>query len=140
MSPVDSLTEQLNQLDLNAESSQTSVQKQNRFTAYHTNYQEQHALVPFQRYGAVIPYDNSFDQVRRRRPRPKVDLDDETTRVWKLLLENINSEGIDGTDDEKMKWWEEERRVFNGRADSFIARMHLVQGIHSYRIVLLLLI
>ncbi|KAI3471982.1 hypothetical protein Pfo_028670 [Paulownia fortunei] len=128
MSPVDSIIEQLNQLDLNAESSQASAERQNVFMAYHTHYQEQHALVPFQRCGAVIPFDSSFDQVRRRRPRPKVDLDDETTRVWKLLLENINSEGIDGTDEEKTKWWEEERRVFNGRADSFIARMHLVQG------------
>ncbi|KAI9086381.1 hypothetical protein K1719_031835 [Acacia pycnantha] len=41
---------------------------------------------------------------------------------------DINSHGIDGTDEEKAKWWEEERRVFRGRADSFIARMHLVQG------------
>lgn len=128
MSPVDSIIEQLNQLDLNAECSQASEEKYNAFIAYHRCYQEQHALVPFQNCGVVVPFDTSFDQVRRRRPRPKVDLDDETTRVWKLLLENINSEGIDGTDEEKTKWWEEERRVFNGRADSFIARMHLVQG------------
>ncbi|KAL0374939.1 UNVERIFIED_CONTAM: DNA glycosylase/AP lyase ROS1 [Sesamum radiatum] len=126
MPSVDSITEQLNQLDLNAESGPASAQMQNVFLAYHTNYDDQHALVPFQTYGAVVPFDSY--QVRRRRPRPKVDLDDETTRVWKLLLENINSEGIDGTDEEKTKWWEEERRVFNGRADSFIARMHLVQG------------
>ncbi|KAL3825806.1 hypothetical protein ACJIZ3_021835 [Penstemon smallii] len=127
MSPIDSITQQLNRLDLNAASSQLSFQKQNELMAYHM-YQEQNALVPYQRGGAVVPFDGSFDQIRRRRPRPKVDLDDETTRVWKLLLENINSEGIDGTDEEKTKWWEEERRVFNGRADSFIARMHLVQG------------
>ncbi|KAK6147135.1 hypothetical protein DH2020_018047 [Rehmannia glutinosa] len=126
-SPVDLIIEQLNQLDLNAEGNQSSAEKQNAFMAYHRHYQLQHALVPFQRGGAVIPFDGSFNQVRRR-PRPKVDLDDETTRVWRLLLENINSEGIDGTDEEKTKWWDEERRVFNGRADSFIARMHLVQG------------
>ncbi|KAJ1419493.1 Permuted single zf-CXXC unit [Sesbania bispinosa] len=41
---------------------------------------------------------------------------------------DINSHGIDGTDEDKAKWWEEERNVFRGRADSFIARMHLVQG------------
>ncbi|KAI3797618.1 hypothetical protein L1987_32878 [Smallanthus sonchifolius] len=63
-----------------------------------------------------------------RKPRPKVDLDDETSRVWRLLLEDINSEGVDGTDEDKTKWWEEERNVFSGRAASFIARMHLVQG------------
>lgn len=38
------------------------------------------------------------------------------------------SEDLEGTDKKKEKWWEEERNVFRGRADSFIARMHLVQG------------
>lgn len=90
---------------------------------------EQHALVPFQKYRAVVPFDSSFDQDKRGRLRPKVDIDDETTRVWKLLLENINSEGIDGTDEENTTRWREERRVFSGRAESFIARMRLVQGI-----------
>ncbi|CAA2989464.1 ROS1-like isoform X1 [Olea europaea subsp. europaea] len=123
-SPIDAIIEQFNQLDLNAKSSK----KHNAFISYHTNYQDQHALVPYQRNGALIPFDSSFNQVKRSRPRPKVDLDDETSRVWKLLLENINSEGIDGTDEEKEKWWEEERGMFRGRADSFIARMHLVQG------------
>ncbi|KAL8526264.1 hypothetical protein ACS0TY_015476 [Phlomoides rotata] len=128
MSLVDSVIEQLKRLNLNAESSQDSERRYNALMVYNGYYSEQRALVPFQHSAAVVPFDASFDQVRRRRPRPKVDLDDETTRVWKLLLENINSEGVDGTDEEKAKWWEEERRVFRGRADSFIARMHLVQG------------
>ncbi|CAA0818864.1 Transcriptional activator DEMETER [Striga hermonthica] len=127
ISPVDSITEQLNKLDLNA-TNETSKEKWNAFKAYHSQYLEKRALVPFQRSGALIPFDGSFDNARRRRPRPKVILDDETTRVWELLLENINNEGIDGTDEEKTKWWEEERRIFNGRANSFIARMRLVQG------------
>ncbi|XP_051130258.1 transcriptional activator DEMETER-like [Andrographis paniculata] len=128
MPSADSIMAQLNRLDLNAESIQWLSQNHNIFTENRTHYQEKHALVPYQRYGAIVPHDGSFDEVRRRQPKPKVDLDDETTRVWKLLLENINSEGIDGTDDENTKRWEEERRVFNGRADSFIARMRLVQG------------
>jgi hypothetical protein len=53
--------------------------------------------------------------------------------VWKLLLLDINHEGVDGTDEDKAKWWEEERNVFRGRAESFIARMHLVQGISARR-------
>nr|AVP26967.1 DEMETER-like DNA glycosylase [Salvia miltiorrhiza] len=125
VSPVDSITDKLSRLDLNAESGVTE-EKYNAF--FRKYYKEQYALVPYQNSGAVVPFDASFDQVRRRKPRPKVDLDDETTRVWRLLLENINSEGIDGTNEENTKWWEEERRVFIGRADSFIARMHLVQG------------
>ncbi|KAG6427490.1 hypothetical protein SASPL_111736 [Salvia splendens] len=125
MSLVDSITDKLSQVDLNVESSITE-EKYNAF--FRKYYKEHYALVPYQNFGAVVPFDASFDQVRRRKPRAKVDLDDETTRVWKLLLENINSEGIDGTNEENTKWWEEERRVFIGRADSFIARMHLVQG------------
>ncbi|KAA8516668.1 hypothetical protein F0562_016826 [Nyssa sinensis] len=100
----------------------------NALVLYNMRYQEQNALVLYRRDGTVIPFEGPFDPVKKRRPRAKVDLDEETNRVWKLLLENINSEGIDGTDEDKAKWWEEERRVFHGRAESFIARMHLVQG------------
>ncbi|GMI65821.1 hypothetical protein HRI_000251400 [Hibiscus trionum] len=120
---VDALLEQFNRLDINREGSTSAYQEQNALVPYIMRYQEQNALVVY-RDGTIIP----FVPTRKRRPRPKVDLDEETTRVWKLLLENINSEGIDGTDEDKARWWEEERRVFNGRADSFIARMHLVQG------------
>nr|ALA55996.1 DNA demethylase [Lonicera japonica] len=102
-------------------------QQQNELMAYNMRYQEANQLVVYQRDGIVVPFEGSSSPVKRRRPRPKVDLDEETTRVWNLLIQDINSEGIDGTE-EKAKWWEEERRVFRGRADSFIARMHLIQG------------
>ncbi|XVF07747.1 hypothetical protein REPUB_Repub06bG0166500 [Reevesia pubescens] len=123
MFSADALLEQFNHLDLNGEGFPIAYQEQNALVPYNMRYQEHNALVVY-RDGTIVP----FGPTRKRRPRPKVDLDDETNRVWKLLLENINSEGIDGTDEEKAKWWEEERRVFHGRADSFIARMHLVQG------------
>ncbi|KAI7741491.1 hypothetical protein M8C21_000187 [Ambrosia artemisiifolia] len=96
--------------------------------AFVPGYHEKNALVVYQHDRSLVPYDGVFNPMKRKKQRPKVDLDDETNRVWMLLLENINSEGIDGTDEDKAKWWEEERRVFRGRADSFIARMHLVQG------------
>ncbi|XP_060201306.1 protein ROS1A [Lycium barbarum] len=112
-SPVDEIAERLQHLDLNRES-------------IHQYQYEQNALVIYQRDGSIVPFSGSF--VRKRRPRPKVDLDDETTRVWKLLLQDINSEGIDGTDEDKAKWWESERGVFHGRVDSFVSRMRLVQG------------
>lgn len=75
-----------------------------------------------------MPFEGAFGQIRKRRPRAKVELDDETTRVWMLLMQDINSEGICGTDKTKAKWWEGERQVFHGRVESFIARMRLVQG------------
>ena len=77
----------------------------------------------------LVPFKGSFDPIKKQHLRPKVDLDEETDKVWKLLLLDINHDGVDGTDEDKAKWWEEERNVFRGRAESFIARMHLVQGI-----------
>ncbi|GAA0141314.1 DNA-binding transcription factor [Lithospermum erythrorhizon] len=112
MSLMDEIIEHLSFLDINAQ----------------TSYPEQNALIVYQRDGTVVPFSNAIIPVRKRKRKPKVDLDDETTRVWNLLLEDIKNEGIDGTDEEKARWWEEERRVFAGRADSFISRMHLVQG------------
>ncbi|CAL9198321.1 unnamed protein product [Musa hybrid cultivar] len=88
----------------------------------------QNAIVPYEGAGVIIPYGGLFDLAKRRRPRPKVDLDSETNRVWNLLMGKEGGEVGDGTEREKEKWWAEERRVFCGRVDSFIARMHLVQG------------
>ncbi|XP_062231516.1 protein ROS1C-like isoform X2 [Phragmites australis] len=84
------------------------------------------ALVP---YGGrmVVPYERPLQLVKRQRPRAKVDLDFETTRVWNLLM-GKTAEPVDGTDVEKERWWQQEREVFQGRANSFIARMRLVQG------------
>ncbi|CAA7033918.1 unnamed protein product [Microthlaspi erraticum] len=83
--------------------------------------QEQNALVLYREDGAIVPYEE-----KKQKPRPKVDLDDETTRIWNLLMGKGKDD--EDTDKKKEKWWEEERRIFRGRADSFIARMHLVQG------------
>ncbi|KAF5948068.1 hypothetical protein HYC85_014025 [Camellia sinensis] len=88
-----------------------------------TDGQEENALVPYKGGGTMVP----FDPIKKRKPRPKVDLDPETNRIWKLLMEKEGNEGTEVEDKDKEKWWEEERKVFRGRADSFIARMHLVQ-------------
>ncbi|XVF82803.1 hypothetical protein PTKIN_Ptkin16aG0079200 [Pterospermum kingtungense] len=92
----------------------------------------QNALVVYKGAGAgvVVPYEG-FTYIKKRKPRPKVDLDSETNRIWNLLM-GKEGEDIDDTDKEKEKWWEEQRRVFKGRVDSFIARMHLVQGDRSF--------
>ncbi|XP_031102989.1 protein ROS1A isoform X2 [Ipomoea triloba] len=118
-SPIDEIVERFTYLNINADN-----QGQYTLSTRNVKFQRETALVLYQRDGTIAP----FTGVKKRKPRPKVDLDDETTRVWKLLLQDINSQGIDGTDEEKTKWWEEERKVFRGRADSFIARMRLVQG------------
>ncbi|XP_023518039.1 transcriptional activator DEMETER-like isoform X1 [Cucurbita pepo subsp. pepo] len=88
---------------------------------------EQNAIVPYNGNGAVVPYVES-EYLRKRKARPRVDLDPETERIWNLLMGKEGIEGIENHEKDKEKWWEEERKVFRGRADSFIARMHLVQG------------
>ncbi|XP_074582703.1 protein ROS1A-like [Curcuma longa] len=88
----------------------------------------QNAIVPYVGDGVIIPYEGPLDLTKKRRPRPKVDLDHETNRVWKLLMGKEGGDSDQGTNAEKEKWWEVERQVFRGRVDSFIARMHLVQG------------
>lgn len=93
--------------------------------------QEQYAIVPYKQGGTVVPYEG-FELIKKRKPRPKVDLDPETNRIWNLLMGKEAGEGLEETDKGKEKWWEEERRIFKGRADSFIARMHLVQGMVPY--------
>lgn len=120
---IDAIVEQLKHLDINKESNNLGYREQ-ALVPYNMQNQEHNAIVVYGRDGTIVP----FNPIKKRRPRPKVELDEETGRVWKLLMGNINSDGIDGTDEEKIKWWEEERKVFRGRADSFIARMHLVQG------------
>ncbi|KAK7279492.1 hypothetical protein RJT34_24545 [Clitoria ternatea] len=122
MNVVDALAEQFRQLNINTEARNLIIHEQNALIPY----KQQSSLV--QGDGIIIPFQDSFGPIKKQHPRPKVDLDDETDRVWRLLMLDINSHGIDGTDEDKAKWWEEERNVFRGRVDSFIARMHLVQG------------
>ena len=129
MHTADELTEQFRHLNINRETTELVLHGQNALVPYNQQNQKHKGLA--HGYGTIIPYEGSFDPIRKQRPRPKVDLDEETNRVWKLLMLDINSHGIDGMDEDKAKWWEEERNVFRGRADSFIARMHLVQGISA---------
>ncbi|XP_057827199.2 DNA glycosylase/AP lyase ROS1 isoform X1 [Cryptomeria japonica] len=86
-------------------------------------------LVPYSGNGDMVPYEGPFDPLKKRKHRPKVDLDAETNRVWKLLMGKASEEDKQASnDEEKQRKLEEERQVFRGRVDSFIARMRLVQG------------
>ena len=126
---VDTLTEQFERINIYREAREIVLHGQNMLVPYNQQNQKNKRLV--HEYGTIIPFEGPFDPIRKQRPRPKVDLDEETNRVWKLLMLDINSHGINGTDEDKAKWWEDERNVFRGRAESFIARMHLVQGIYD---------
>jgi hypothetical protein len=117
---LDLNTEQVHTSDMNSSLTMPSV------ISFGGIYDLSNALVPFDGR-MVVPYERPLRLVKRKRPRAKVDLDFETTRVWNLLMGN-NAEPVDGTDVEKERWWQQEREVFQGRANSFIARMRLVQG------------
>ncbi|CAL1398370.1 unnamed protein product [Linum trigynum] len=122
---VDELAEQLKHLNINRERPKTtSASKELVPYRASKSKKKQNAMVIYRGDDRMVP----FETVKRKRPRAKVEIDDETLRVFNLLLKSIDSEGIDGTDEAKAKYWEEERRIFRGRTNTFIARMHLVQG------------
>jgi hypothetical protein len=87
------------------------------------------AVVPYKGdYSAIVPFVGS---VKRKRSRAKVDLDPVTTLMWRLLMGPDMDDSAETMDKDKEKWLDKERKIFQGRVDSFIARMHLVQGITS---------
>lgn len=77
--------------------------------------------------GAVIPYEDKFGSLKRRKV-PKVDLDPETIRRWNLLMEKDDSELPEDEDEKKKKDWEEQKELFRKRLQVFITCMHLLQG------------
>ncbi|KAH7843286.1 hypothetical protein Vadar_014774 [Vaccinium darrowii] len=83
--------------------------------------QNQNAHGKVEQQKAVIVY-------KKRKPPPKVDIDQETMRVWKVLMADSGEDVEEERDEDKEKWWEEQRNICRGRVDSFIARMHLVHG------------
>lgn len=111
---IDAITKLFEELDINREGPCLPHNRETALILHKKAYKEQQALVKYS-----------------KKQQPKVQLDPETTRVWKLLMLSIDSNGVDGSDEEKRKWWEEERNMFHGRAYSFISRMRIVQGIIS---------
>lgn len=99
----------------------------NKDLGSHALAEPQNAIVPSFEGGMIIPYDKFPEQVKQKPHRVEVLLDSETNRLWKLLQEN-QGENAEDMDFCKLKWWENERRVFLGRAKSFIARMNLILG------------
>ncbi|KAL3828539.1 hypothetical protein ACJIZ3_017341 [Penstemon smallii] len=78
--------------------------------------------------GALVPSKRKFDPSKKRKPLPKVHLDEETVRAWNLLMESNGSEDTEELDDDKKKYWEEQKETLSRRIISFIALMHLIQG------------
>ncbi|CAI9286891.1 unnamed protein product [Lactuca saligna] len=102
--------------------------KLQRMHIYDEKKKRENELVLYRGSDAIVP----FEAIKKRIQRLKVDLDPETDRLWRVLIGKEGSEGGGGDgggenlEKDKEKWWENERRVFHGCADSLIARMHLV--------------
>ncbi|KAL2536159.1 protein ROS1-like [Forsythia ovata] len=79
-------------------------------------------------HSELIPYNGKLDPLKRRKPPPpKVDFDRETMIICNLLMENDGSEVREEVDKDNAKS-RKEREMFCGRTDTFIARMHAIQG------------
>ncbi|XP_051122554.1 DNA glycosylase/AP lyase ROS1-like isoform X2 [Andrographis paniculata] len=79
---------------------------------------------------ALVTSKQKSDSKKPKQPQPKVDLDLETMRVWNQLIENGSSEdtGPGPSNSDREEYWRQQREIFRGRVDSFIARMHLILG------------
>jgi len=71
---------------------------------------------------------NSGELVLYKRPLLKVNVkfDEETLRVWNLLVAESRH---DEKDEHKRRYWEEIREAYHEAVESFLARVHIVQGI-----------
>ncbi|XP_020198286.1 protein ROS1C isoform X2 [Aegilops tauschii subsp. strangulata] len=121
----------LKYLDLNTEPVHTNEMYPSLTTSavvpFGATGSQSNSLVPFGSQ-MIFPYEMPLHLVKKQRPRAKVELDFETTRVWNLLMGKATDVPVDGNDVDKEKWWQQEREVFQGRANSFVARMRLIQG------------
>ncbi|ESW25399.1 hypothetical protein PHAVU_003G032300 [Phaseolus vulgaris] len=75
-------------------------------------------LVLYKGLGELVPYKRSSIHV-------DVLLDEETLRVWNLLKEE---KGHDEYDEMKKKYWENIRKIYKFKVESFMDHMHVLQG------------
>ncbi|KAK1589252.1 hypothetical protein Q3G72_031991 [Acer saccharum] len=79
--------------------------------------------------GTLVPYQ---EQRNRKRITGKVLLDPDTMRAWNQLM-NIKDVNEEQTNPEKEERWRREREIFQGRIESFTARMHLILGDRRFK-------
>ncbi|TKY69302.1 ROS1 protein [Spatholobus suberectus] len=75
----------------------------------------------------LVVYKESRELVPYKRSSLDVDvlLDEETSRVWNLLKDE---KGHEENDKMKQKYWENIRKMYRFKVESFIDHMHLIQG------------
>lgn len=95
----------------------------NRWKKSMTNWQN--AFVPYDEATAMVPYKR-----QPNRDRLVVAFDPRNRWLWNCFAskEHIPDTDTGAFSDDTKRWWENERRVFQGRAESFLAKIRLIQG------------
>ncbi|KAH7667133.1 Uracil-DNA glycosylase protein [Dioscorea alata] len=95
----------------------------NRWKKSITNWQN--AFVPYDEATAMVPYKR-----QPNRDRLVVAFDPRNRWLWNCFAskEHIPDTDTGAFSDDTKRWWENERRVFQGRAESFLAKIRLIQG------------
>ncbi|KAM0947825.1 putative uracil-DNA glycosylase [Dioscorea sansibarensis] len=107
----------LNSLEQNPD---TNVNR-NRWQKSITNWQN--AFVPYGEASAMVPYNR-----HPNRYRPVVAFDPRNKWLWNCFASKEHIPDTGAFSDDTKRWWENERRVFQGRAKSFLAKIRLIQG------------
>ncbi|KAK1551050.1 hypothetical protein Q3G72_029306 [Acer saccharum] len=83
--------------------------------------------------GTLVPYQEHYIK-NRKRITGKVYLDPDTMRVWNQLM-NLKDRDAneEQTDPEKEDQWRREREIFQGRIESFTARIHIILGDRRFK-------
>ncbi|TXG53683.1 hypothetical protein EZV62_018939 [Acer yangbiense] len=83
--------------------------------------------------GTLVPYQEHYIR-NRKRITGKVYLDPDTMRVWNQLM-NLKDRDAneEQTDPEKEDQWRREREIFQGRIESFTARIHIILGDRRFK-------
>lgn len=100
---MDTLTQQFRHLNIYREARKLVLYGQNALVPY--NQQNEKHKCKIHEYDTIIPFRGLFDSIKKH-TRAKVNLDEETYKVWKLLMLDINSDRVDGTDEHNAKRWE----------------------------------
>lgn len=78
----------------------------------------------------VVPFKKKSDPLKKSKLQPKIVLDQETERVFALLMDNGGSTYDEEAeqDPEKKAYWERERHILEQRVDTFLDMMSQFQG------------
>lgn len=78
----------------------------------------------------IVPYEGKFNPLTKRKSLPKIDLDQESERVWTLLMANGGSTHDEEAEADPVKkaYWARERHLLEAQLHTFITILRRFQG------------